>query len=696
MVRSNRSALAVLFLAPVMAVVSAATSAAQSQVVAWGRNDTGQCNVPLPPPGLSYTKVSARGFYGVGLRNDGSIVAWGSNLFGQLNVPALPPGLTYIDIAAGNDHVLARRSDGSAAAWGYNAFGQCAVPALPAGLTYVEVAAGYWHSLARRSDNLVVAWGQNTYGQCNVPALPPGLSYVELSAGNYHTLARRSDGSVVAWGRNSEGQCNVPALPVGIVYVEVSAGLNFSAARRSDGAVLAWGVNNHGQCIVPALPSGLSYLEVSAGGYHAVARRSNGTAVAWGWDNYGQIAVPTLPAGRAYTSVSAGEYQALAITNPINLGGGELGDYRFENGVAGSPATQPGSILDSSPAGVNGTPIGGPTWTNDVAANNLGCDANSASLEFDGVDDWVHFNSPFPLNVPADATLACWIRVPEQAHRAIFWANDPQLGDTNRFHFFTYTAANSPGLGLDYRTPSGMLHTLLPADGYTFVVPDDAWTHVAVTRVVESPLAHTYRFYKDGALVYTATDSNPDLPTSTQWTLAGRPPPSQRFTGTLDEIRISNHALSPNEILMGLPPTTYCTTGTTTHGCSPSISGMGSPSASQVSGFTISVAGVEGQRNGLVFYGMAPTAVTWGVGNSSYLCVASPVQRTPIINSGGNSGGCDGALAIDFNSFVASNPTALGSPFVQGQTYYAQAWFRDPSAPKGTNLSGGLRFTLCE
>ena len=53
------------------------------------------------------------------------------------------------------------------------------------------------------------------------------------------------------------------------------------------------------------------------------------------------------------------------------------------------------------------------------------------------------------------------------------------------------------------------------------------------------------------------------------------------------------------------------------------------------------------------------------------------------------------ALAVDWNAYVASTPGALGTPFAGGETVWAQAWFRDPGAPKTTNLSDALRFDVC-
>jgi len=141
----------------------------------------------------------------------------------------------------------------------------------------------------------------------------------------------------------------------------------------------------------------------------------------------------------------------------------------------------------------------------------------------------------------------------------------------------------------------------------------------------------------------------------------------------------------------------FCTSSTTTNGCSPAISGAGTPSASAASGFTLSVNAVEGQRAGLLFYGVDNTGWTplpWLAGSTSYLCVKPPTQRTTSQTSGGTPGACDGVLSIDWNAFVTTYPGSLGAPFQAGDHVFAQGWFRDPAAPKTTNLSNGLEFSL--
>jgi hypothetical protein len=140
----------------------------------------------------------------------------------------------------------------------------------------------------------------------------------------------------------------------------------------------------------------------------------------------------------------------------------------------------------------------------------------------------------------------------------------------------------------------------------------------------------------------------------------------------------------------------YCTAGFTAHGCQALISGSGTPSASATSGFTINVANVEGQRQGLIFYGLSGrSATSWAVGSTSFMCVKTPTQRTPVQFSNGTNNACDGSFTIDFSAYLAANPGALGNPMSAGQVIDSQCWFRDPASPKTTSLSGGLEFTLC-
>jgi hypothetical protein len=141
----------------------------------------------------------------------------------------------------------------------------------------------------------------------------------------------------------------------------------------------------------------------------------------------------------------------------------------------------------------------------------------------------------------------------------------------------------------------------------------------------------------------------------------------------------------------------YCTAGTTTNGCVPSIGSTGSPQVGPTSGFSIHVSEVEGQRAGILFYGIDDAGFTptpWSGASSSFLCVEAPAQRLPTQFTGGTSGQCDGSLAIDWLAHMAANPGALGQPLSAGQTFRGQAWFRDPPAPKAASLSDALKWVV--
>lgn len=288
------------------------TLPARAEVIAWGLNNAGQCNIPSPPAGAEWVAIAAGDESTLLLASDGSVTGVGWCGAGQCFAPALPTGKRYVAIAAGNACGAALRNDGELFVFGSNEWGQHEVPALPPGIVYVEVAVGWDHVAARRSDGTVVVWGRCTYGECNVPGLPPGVTYAQISAGVYFSVALCSDGQVRVWGYIPG---YAPPLPPGCTYVEVKAGYNFALARRSDGVVVGFGSNSHQQCEVPALPQGLEYVEIEAGRTSAIARRSDGSVVAWGDNAYGQSEVPAWPPATTCAEIALGwSHSAVRLT----------------------------------------------------------------------------------------------------------------------------------------------------------------------------------------------------------------------------------------------------------------------------------------------------------------------------------------------------------------------------------------------
>ena len=146
----------------------------------------------------------------------------------------------------------------------------------------------------------------------------------------------------------------------------------------------------------------------------------------------------------------------------------------------------------------------------------------------------------------------------------------------------------------------------------------------------------------------------------------------------------------------GLPdlgaPTNYCTPGTSASGCQAKLTFTGVPSATAPSGFQVTAGEVEGNKDGLFFYGTnGRQANSWGNG-SSFQCVVPPTTRTSLTTAAGTVGACDGTAQIDLNAtwtaVPAKNPGA-------GAVVDLQFWYRDPlnTSNQTTSLSNGLEFT---
>lgn len=284
----------------VLFVVSFRTceSAFAGEIVAWGDNIIGQCDVP---DGDDFIAIAGGAYHNLALKSDGSLVGWGYNVYGQCEVPV---GNDFVAIAGGFTFSVALKSDGSLVAWGSNGNGQCDVPT---GDNFIAIAAGQDHALALRSDGSLVAWGLNNYWQCDVPA---GNDFAAIAAGGYHSAALKSDGSLVAWGSNYYEQCDVPA---GNNYVKIAAGEFHCLSLKWDGSLVAWGRNSKGQRNVPA---GNNFVDMAAGGAHSLALKVDSTVAAWGDNYYGQCDVPV---GNEFVAIAAGSLHSLALIEPGGL-----------------------------------------------------------------------------------------------------------------------------------------------------------------------------------------------------------------------------------------------------------------------------------------------------------------------------------------------------------------------------------------
>lgn len=200
-------------------------------VVAWGNNDSGQCDVPAGLSGV--VAISAGSYHSLALKGDGTVVGWGANASGQSMVPVGLHDVVAISAATVGGHSLALKSDGTVVAWGSNQSGQSTVPPDLRGV--VAVAAGGHHSLAVLSDGTAVAWGDDYFGQTRVNHW---RGVVAITAGAHRSVGLKVGGSVLTSGRHYDPQSDLPQELTGVRAVD--SGLHTSVALLYEGRLPVW------------------------------------------------------------------------------------------------------------------------------------------------------------------------------------------------------------------------------------------------------------------------------------------------------------------------------------------------------------------------------------------------------------------------------------------------------------------------
>ena len=186
------------------------------------------------------------------------------------------------------------------------------------------------------------------------------------------------------------------------------------------------------------------------------------------------------------------------------------------------------TLADGSGAGHTGTLVNGPLWVASQATYGQ-------AVSFDGVNDAVSVANPSTYNFgTADFTMALWVKRNVlgggQRHLVSKCATTAWESGCKELYF---TGGNQLAFG-SFNT----------SDAFAGTIADTNWHHVAVTFTDST---NTLRMYVDGVLITTVTRAL-EADGATHVVTLGNMHGSNPFSGTLDELRIYNRALTLTEI----------------------------------------------------------------------------------------------------------------------------------------------------
>jgi len=254
-------------------------------VVAWGKNDDHQCDVPI---GLSnVVGIAAGEAISLALKQDGTVVRWGRG--GNQDVPV---GLKdVVAIAAGDNYFVALKYNGTVVAW-QNLFSKYFNPPEAFLTNVVAIDAATEGAVALKYNGTVVTWS----GYTGVREFVGLSNVVSIAMGNRleTVLALMRNGKVVTWegtaAMNGREREIVPPRLNGVVAI--AQGSLEEVALRQDGKVVVWSRAGfpYTTNVVPNLSN---VLAISVKSDNFVALKKDGTVVAWGeYPSHHQCDVP--------------------------------------------------------------------------------------------------------------------------------------------------------------------------------------------------------------------------------------------------------------------------------------------------------------------------------------------------------------------------------------------------------------------
>ncbi len=183
----------------------------------------------------------------------------------------------------------------------------------------------------------------------------------------------------------------------------------------------------------------------------------------------------------------------------------------------------------------HGTRVGDPPWVGGKTG-----DANDFALEFDGIDDYVDCGD---VGTSGPVTIAAWVKWTGSGNQAIV---SKVTGTSQKDYDIS---VDNGVLELWYESGTGdqWVYSTQP-------IPTDEWTHIAIAF----DTLYSGRMYINAALDQSWDTTGNNRGPSTQPVNIGRRAGtynSNYFSGTIDDVRIYDYALSGEEIrMLGAPP----------------------------------------------------------------------------------------------------------------------------------------------
>jgi glucose/arabinose dehydrogenase/PKD repeat protein len=291
--------------------------------------------------------------------------------------------------------------------------------------------------------------------------------------------------------------------------------------------------------------SGLAFSVVEGGSAPAaqnlaIANTGGGTLSFTAVDDAAWLAAsPASGTAPATVSVSV---------NPAGLVRGTYsGSVRIEAaGATGSPVTVPVALTVTAPAtglvGAWGFDEPSGSTTSDASGSGNGgtisgaartTGRNGGGLSFDGVNDWVTVADAPSLDLTTGMTLEAWVR----PSNVSYWRTVVLKEQPGQLAYALYAST-------DNGRPSGHVYTTRDVALQTpSAVPTNTWSHLAMTWD-----GLTIRMYVNGTQVASSALTGTAVTSSSPLRMGGNGVWDEWFSGTIDDVRVYNRALTAAQI----------------------------------------------------------------------------------------------------------------------------------------------------